>query len=151
MEFGCAEQNLSDIHNVTRQCRKRDMEEDGTPSADAFLLREQKNELYLSTNWLEYFDPSDRRVQISGVIQSLKRKGRTVKRSESFSVINVGAATIHCRRQCKLTIVFRSLNEINDPSHSGIYGYTKHNAKVALLLARLVSRSDVYHARDFLS
>ena len=151
MESGCTEQNLSNIHNVARQCRKRDMEEDGTPSADAFLLRAEKNELYLSTNWLEYFDPNDRQTQISSVIQSLQRKGRTVKRSESFSVINVGEATIQCKRQYKLTIFFRNLNELNDPSHSGIYGYTKHNAKVALLLARLVSPSDVYLAHNFLS
>ena len=149
MEFGPAvQQELSPNNNVARYCRKRDMAEDGTPMDGAFLLKDDVGENYLSTNWLECFHPSDRRLQINGVIRSLRAKSFNVRNNASFAVLNVGVAINDCQRQLNLELRFVVLGDRQDPSHTGIYGYAQHNAKTAAVLAKSVNPGDVYPARD---
>ena len=144
MGFGHAQQReLSDIHNVARYCRKRDIAEDGIPTENAFRLREDQNECYLSTNWLEYFHGINRRFQIDCVIQSLKAKGRDVRNNASFAVLNVGTAISECGKRANVDIRFITLGESGDPSHAGVFGMVNHNAKTAAVLAKLVDSSEV--------
>lgn len=146
MEYGQnVQQELSHNHNVARHCRKRDIGEDGTPMDGAFLLR--ADEPYLSTNWLEHFHPSDRHLQLNGVLQSLRGK-RNVANNAFLSVLNVGIAVSACQKQLKLELRFVLLRESCDPSHTGIYGYAGHNAKTAAVLAKSVNLDEVYPVGD---
>ena len=113
---------LEPTHHVARHCRRRDIRGDGRVSPAAFALR--AGEEYLSTNWLEHFHDTDRPSQIAGV----------------------SIAT--CQDNLNLEIQFVALGEAHDPSHTGIYGYTAHNAAVATLLATLVNPDEVYPADD---
>ena len=108
----------------------------------AFLLRE--GEEYLSTNWLEHFHPADRDVQLAGVRQALRDKGRGVRRTAFFLVLNAGDAIDQCRQKLNLEIRFVPLGERRDPSHTGIYGLTGNKSQAADALAQAVSPAEVH-------
>ena len=103
-------------------------------------------EAYLSTNWLEHFHPADREVQLAGVRQALLDKGRGVRRTGFFLVLNVGATVDRCRQELNREIQFISLGEPHDPSHTGIYGLAADKARAAQVLAQGVSPAEVYPA-----
>ena len=129
-------------HNVLRHSRPRDIDPFGVPSANAFRIRD--GELYLSTSWLEYFHDSDRSIQVSRACQDLRKK-RTVKRNDPLIVLNVGAAVSACKAQ-NVDIKFITLGELDDPSHTGIYGLTAAKAQAARALAQAVNPAEVYPA-----
>ena len=141
---GLGRRDLPDSHHVARYCRRRDIGSDGVPLETAFYLRTAEE--YLSTNWLEYFHDTDRRLQIDGVAQVLLDKGFGVRRTASFAVLNVGAAISACREYLNLDIQFVTLGESHDPSHAGIYGHADRHNAVAAMLAALVSPDEVYPA-----
>ena len=103
-------------------------------------------EEYLSTNWLEHFHPADRDLQLAGVRQALRDKGRGVRRTAFFLVLNAGDAVDQCRQKLNLEIRFVPLGERHDPSHTGIYGMVGNESKAAQLLAQAVSPGEVYPA-----
>ena len=138
------QQELEPRHHVARYCRSRLIGTDGLPIPEAFTLRE--GEEYLSTNWLEYFHPTDRLRQTASVRQALLDKGRTVRRTAFFLVLNAGTAIDHCSEELNREIQFVNLGEVHDPSHTGIYGYTSRDTRTAALLAESVNPSEVYPA-----
>ena len=110
----------------------------------AFLLRE--GEVYLSANWLEHFHSADRDIQLDGVRQALRDKGRGVRRTAFFLVLNAGDAIDQCRQKLNQEIRFVPLGERRDPSHTGIYGLTGNKSQAADALAQAVSPAEVYPA-----
>ena len=108
------------------------------------MLRE--GETYLSANWLEYFHPADRDIQLTGVRQTLLDKGFRVARTGHFGVLNVGDAVDRCRQRLNLGIRFVKLDEPHDPSHTGIYGLAADKARAAQVLAQAISPAEVYPA-----
>ena len=145
MVFGQdAQRELSSVHSVARYCSKRRLGDDGLPLESAFLLDD--DELYVSTNWLEYFHPYDRPFQIDCVRQSLIAKHFTIRRSARFAVLNVGTAIAVCKDKLNLDIRFLTLGESHDPSHTGIFGLPEGNEETAQVLARSVSPTEVYPA-----
>ena len=73
------------------------------------------------------------------------RVKRTVQRGEFIAVLNIGSATVSCNSHLGIDLQFITQGGIDDPSHTGIFGYTDDdNAKVALELAKSVNPSDVY-------
>ena len=78
--------------------------------------------------------------------QALLDKGRGVRRTGFFLVLNVGAATDQCRQELNREIQFINLGEPHDPSHTGIYGMLGNESKSAQLLAQAVSPTEVYPA-----
>ena len=135
--------HLLDTDNVARYCPKRKIADDGIPMEEAFRLRKHINEQYLSTNWLEYFRLYPQRAQIDCVIQSLSTKLK-IDGEDAIVVLNVGAATQRCSELAQVNLKFINFGRNDDPSYTGIYGYTEHNAKVALALAKLDDRDLVY-------
>ena len=117
---------------------------DGAPLEEAFLLREREE--YLSTNWLEYFHLEDRNVQLAGVRQSLLDKGRTVARSASLAVLNVGETVDRCQQALDLSIIFINFGEPEDQSHTGIFGLTEQPDRAAQVLAKSITPDAVYPA-----
>ena len=103
-------------------------------------------ETYLSTNWLEYFDPVNRSRQIDGVRQTLVDKGRTVARSAYFAVLNVGLSIEMCQQESNLPVQFINLGESRDPSHTGIFGLVNTPSLAAHTLAESVNPNEVYPA-----
>ena len=135
---------LSHSDHIARYCRPRDIRSDGRPLRDAFLLR--PGELYLSTNWLEYFHNSERQSQIAGVHRALADKGFHVRASASFAVLNVGVTIVVCKNALNLDIQILTLGEPHDPSHTGIYGCPPENTDAATLLAKSVALNEMYSA-----
>lgn len=103
-------------------------------------------EEYLSTNWLEHFHPADRDTQLAAVRQTLLDKGRSVRRTAFFLVLNVGVAADRCRQELNREIRFVNLVEPHDPSHTGIFGMLGNEAKAAQLLAQSVNPAEIYPA-----
>ena len=135
---------LSGSDSVARYCRPRALLSDGRPARAAFMLR--PGEEYLSTNWLEHFHATDRPAQLDGVRQALAGKGFRMSRAARFAVLNVGAAADMCRDLLDAPIRFIALGEPQDPSHTGIYGYTAHNTAVAAALAGAVASNALHPA-----
>ena len=133
---------LSSDEHVARHCRPRDIVDSGILSSNAFLLRNQ--EPYLSTNWVEYFHPSDRALQISAVRGSLIAKGRTVKNNDLLLILNVGVATSRCKAKLGLDLSFVTLGDPSDPSHTGIYGLQGNKVNAASELAASVKSDEIY-------
>ena len=129
------ENNLLPEHNVARYCGPRKII-NGTLAYDVFLLR--IGEGFLSTNWLEYFHPSDRQFQVVAVRNALESKGFRVNRNGGFAILNVGTAVQRVYRDCNLLLNFRPLGQASDPSHTGIFGYSVDDTDVAESLANLV-------------
>ena len=135
---------LSPHENVARHRRPRDIDENGILSSNAFLLRNAES--YVSVNWLEYFHPSDRAIQLTAVRRSLIEKGRTVKSNDLLIVLNVGVATERCKAKLGLDLGFITLGEPDDPSHTGIYGIRGNIVNAASELAASVSPAEIYTA-----
>ena len=89
----------------------------------------------MSTNWLEYFHPSGRQLQISRVRGTLEAKGFRVNRNGGFAVLNVGDAT-KVVGYVGLSVLL--LGQSNDPSHAGIFGIPEGDADIAVALAKSV-------------
>ena len=137
---------LESHNSVARHCRRRDVGNDGVPPPDVFLVRD--GEPYLSTNWCEYFHPSDRRVQVDGIVDSLRKK-RTVKRGDGIIVLRVGPAIDACRTSLDIDLQFWVLGEFDDPSHTGIFGlFDEYKARIAHTLAMSVNEHDVHPVED---
>ena len=104
----------------------------------------REGEVFLSTNWLEYFHESERVDQLEGVKQALTNKGFQIRSTAYFAVLNVGSAISICKDYLALDIFFSTTGEFSDPSHTGIYGYSSLNARTAALLAASVNSNEVY-------
>ena len=100
---------------------------------------------YLSTAWLEYFHSTDRDVQMRGVAEALDAK-LTLRPSGRIGVLNVGDAIQACQQQSRINIEVWLLGESDDPSHTGIYGYTdvQVDPDPPAVLSRLVKSQDVF-------
>ena len=99
-------------HNVARYCRPRWMVS-GIVSRDAFLPRD--GESFLSINWLEHFDQSDRVVQVTGVRAALAAKNFRVHPKGRFAILNVGVASQRVRQFQNLRLLFQVLGRLTIP------------------------------------
>ena len=132
------ENNLLPEHNVARYFGPRKII-NGTVAYDVFLLR--AGEDFLSTNWLEYFHPTNRQLQVAAVQDALESKGFRVGRNGRFAILNVDTVVQQVYRACNVLLNFRLLGQPNDPSHTGIFGYSTDDTDVAESLANLVQES----------
>ena len=67
--------------------------------------------------------------------------------SHFLAVLNVGAAVDACKKKQSVDVQFITYGEAVDPSHTGIYGYTPHQHRIAELLASLVGSDACYLVR----
>ena len=140
---------LDDTHHIARYFGFKKQNADGSPSPAAFLLSDKdfkpKPNIadprpFLSTNWLEIFHKQDRAAQIKGVIDSLKAKNMGLGATANFAVFNVLDAKTKCEAE-GFPIEIKTTGEIDDPSHTGIYGLEHVNQDVAAILALQVKHS----------
>ena len=125
---------------ISRYCSPRTLLEDGQPSAASFMLR--TDEEFLSVNWLEYFDLSNRQTQITQVRRVLRL---TPAATAKIAVLNIGGILNRISRNSGRVLAVLHEPEQNDPSHSGIHGYRHEDDLVADLIAEEVR--EIYSAR----
>ena len=122
----------------------RQRDERGYPSPAAFTLRLDEGEDFLSSTWMEYFHPNCKNDQVQDALAALRAK-RTVGIEARLAVMNIGDVLQSCADADTL-VEIKTTGEVDDPSHTGIYGYTHVNDEVAAILARRV-KHQIHSAR----
>jgi hypothetical protein len=131
--------------HVGRYCKASTVE-NGEISAAAFMMRE--TEQYLSVNWLEVLNRSDRTIQIRD-LRALYATKLRVGTTARIAVLNVGDLRTKVERESpdsRLLRVLHEPEEPNDPSHAGIYEIPHDDEIIAELIAQVVLEK--YPARD---
>jgi hypothetical protein len=128
---------IVDEHHVVRHCKKRNLVVRDDKIVDifpeAFLLREDKDETYLSANYVEYFAGS-RDVQIKSCLSDLHI---TPKPKDGLMRLNVGEMkSAGLRQNVKLQVLHKGGTS---SSYSGIFGMPRdpQDRVLASLLASL--------------
>ncbi len=129
---------VPDSNHISRHCGGSHVE-DGEIGADAFMLRASDESL--SVNWLELLQLSDRQSEIREVCRVLRDKGRTLGPTSVIAVLNVGEVLEHVRNAEARTLKVVHVPEENDPSHSGIFGYTAEDDIIADLIAQKINET----------
>ncbi len=130
---------VPDPDHVARYCGGASIHEDGRVDGGVFRLR--KLEPYLSVNWLEYLEPSDRSKQLDAVRTAFQQKPRfKVGSTARFAVHNVGALRTYVRDESPDRRELSVLHEpdLDDASHCGVYGLTMDDDLIADLIADIV-------------
>jgi hypothetical protein len=130
-------QAIPDSDHVGRYCKASTVE-NGEISAAAFMLRE--TEEYLSVNWLEELNRSDRAIQIRD-LRSLYATKLRVGTAARIAVLNVGALRAKVEGESpdsRLLRVLHEPEEPDDPSHAGIYDVSHDDEIIAELIAQTV-------------
>lgn len=136
--------------HIARYCRPMQVE-DGNIQATAFMLR--PGEPYLSVNWLEFLNCSDRHNEIAELRNIYSKKLNNVGQRAKLAVLNVGDM---CNNVLSESTDMRHLKVFHDPvvhddpkksdpSHSGIYNLKQDDELIAELILETVR--DTYAAR----
>jgi hypothetical protein len=126
---------IPDTDHVVRHCPPKKCEAT-IASPDAFLLRLEIEEEYLSTQWLEKSGEKDLIEQLRAAERSLSKR-RSLKRSDRFARLHVGTATQNVSNHCNVALEFRWLGKRKD-LYSGVFGIPQDarvNEKIALQLS----------------
>jgi hypothetical protein len=137
---------IPDPDHIARFCRPGQVADEQI-QATAFMLR--SNEEYLSVNWLEYLNCSNRDHEINEIRNVYSAKLNIGARAK-IAVLNVGEV---CERVLKESEDRRNLevlhdpieDDLYDPSHSGIYNLTQDDELIAELILETVH--EAYPAR----
>ncbi len=130
--------------HVSRYCKPQCVGADGLPLGCAFDLRDQ--ERYLSVNWLEYFEELCLAKAIDRVRQVFHDKGFKTARRGRFATLQVNQIELIISSLSPNPFRIMHLPSQNDPSHSGIYGYTATDKSIALRISALARAQDMYPA-----
>jgi len=129
---------IPDADHVVRLCKASTVD-NGVIQATAFMLR--RVEQYLSVNWLENLNRSDRMSEVRE-LQDLYRSKFKVGAGARLAVLNVGILKAKVENESN-GAQLRVLHEPEDfdPSHAGIYGISHDDDLVAELIAQVVLES----------
>jgi hypothetical protein len=131
---------IPDSDHVARYCKGTSIS-NGEIQATAFMMRE--TDQYLSVNWMEVLNRSDRLSEICELQLLYSRKFNRVGATARIAVLNVGAvrAKIKIETSGEHLLPITHEPETDDPSHAGIYGIPHDNELVAELIAQVVLES----------
>jgi hypothetical protein len=137
---------IPDQDHIARFCRPMQVSE-GKIQATAFMLR--SDEEYLSVNWLEYLDCSSRDQEINE-IRNIYSEKLNVGKSAKIAFLNVGEIRekVFTESPDKRNIEVLHvpiMNDLHDPSHSGIYNLKQDDELIAELILEIVH--EAYPAR----
>ena len=130
-------QVVPDSDHVARYCKASTVE-DGEVQATAFMLRD--DEEYLSVNWLENLNCSDRRSEIRA-LQGLYSRKLNVGTAARIAILNVGTFRAKVANESPDMRQLRVLHEPiipEGPSHAGIYDISSDDEIIAELIAQTV-------------
>ena len=133
---------IDDVNNLARLCSPSRVI-DGKPNGEAFRPRKIDN--YLSVNWIEYFRDIERDEQIEEIRRAFISKDFDLKENAKFAVVNVGDVREYVRQNSQDSRALRVYREEDDdpqdPSHSGIHGYSWDDILIADLIAFRVQQT----------
>lgn len=137
---------IPDTDHIVRFCKPMQAPE-GQIQATAFMLRPVDK--YLSVNWLEYLNCSNRDHEINEIRNVYSEKLNVGARAK-IAVLNVGEV---CEKVLTESPDKRNIevlhepieNDVHDPSHSGIYNLKQDDELIAELILETVQ--EVHHAR----
>ena len=136
-------EKIPDQNHIARFCRPWQVHEEQI-QATAFMLRE--GEEYLSVNWLEFLNCSNRENEITK-LRTIYSETFTVGARAKIAVLNVGEVRKKVLTESpdgrNLEVLHAPL--MNDPSHSGIYNLKQDDELIAELILETVRES--YSAR----
>ncbi|MCI0559949.1 MAG: hypothetical protein MN733_15770 [Nitrososphaera sp.] len=123
---------------------------DGTVSGTAFRLRERlgQPERYLSVNWLEYLNKSERAAEIAEIRTIFAAKFKRVGSQAKIAVLNIGELRDYVFQNSEDNRDLQVLHEPDepeDPSHSGVHNLRLDDNLIADLIAQTVQ--EIYPAR----
>ncbi len=133
---------LPDAHHVARYCSPRQVE-NGVPRWLAF--RPRPGDEYLSVNWLEFLEAGDLSTAV-GEMRVLFGGAFQLRTSGRFVVLNVGDVGAAVRDATGRPVHAEHRPTDQNPSHSGVVGYSAEDTAVAHAIAEIVMSEDVYPA-----
>lgn len=134
-------------HHVARYCKPLCVGTDGLPLACAFELRPERDEKYLSVNWLEYYNESELAIAVDCVRQAFLNKGFRPARSGRFAVLQINQMKSVISSLGSKPFRVKYLPTAKDRSHTGIFGYTAADNSTALKISELACAEDMHLAR----
>ena len=134
----------SDRDHISRYCKASTIDEFGMPMLVAFKLRTSINEQYLSVNWLEILNAPNVNAALRKVQKVLVGKKLDIEPKGRFAVLSVGTLTTLIQDTCNITLQVKHSPTKEDESHSGIFGYTRENKKVAKKIAEHLEPQNIY-------
>lgn len=136
-------EKIPDQNHIARFCRPWQVHEEQI-QATAFMLRE--GEEYLSVNWLEFLNCSNRENEITK-LRTIYSETFTVGARAKIAVLNVGDVHEKVLTESPDGRNLEVLHDpaMNDPSHSGIYNLKQDDELIAELILETVHES--YSAR----
>jgi len=138
---------VPDSDHIARYCKPMAIE-DGRLLPTAFMLRPEEE--YLSVNWLEYLNCSNRESEIQGVLAAYSAKQFKPKASSKIAVLNVGKVRQAVRLESSDGRNLRILHKPSlpyDPSHSGVHNISPDNELIAEIIVQLICDRDIYSTR----
>lgn len=123
---------IPDSDHIARYCGGSSVASDGSVNRMAFRIR--NGEEYLSVNWLEFLEKNTREEEIAEVRNVLQKKLTLGSRSR-IAVANVGPLINHIREERVLKVQHEP--DLDDPSHSGIFGYGIDDDLIAFMIAEV--------------
>ena len=135
---------LPNHDHVARYCKPSSVDEHGMPMASAFQLR--SGEQHLSVNWLEYGGTRDVEAAMPRLRTGFLTRGYRLRGGGRFAVLSVGLTKTAVRQALGHSLRIDHLPLDDDPSHSGIHGYTSDDFAVAVELKALLSTDAVHPA-----
>ena len=136
---------IGEDHHVARYCKPSAIGDDGLPLATAFELRDGED--HLSVNWLEFFKTTDLFQAIDFVRQAFRKKKFRVSSNGKFIMLQVSSVKEVILRNSDLPAKIIHLPEQNDPSHSGVFGYTASDELISTEIAELAHAEDIHPGR----
>ena len=127
--------NFKDIpkgDNICRYCKPSTVDNERLMGG-AFCMGEKEE--YLSVNWIEYLGIQNLKAAADKVYCVLCNKQYGVKPTGRMAIIGVGMA-ISVGHDARKEIRIQHVPESDDCSHSGIFGYTYDDYRIAVALAK---------------
>lgn len=133
---------VPDEHRVCRHVPKRWVLPNGTISSEAFCLKREKRERYLSSSWLEFFGGDDAHNE-----QRVRECTQLAfHRRDVFARVPVGSMRERVRRRFRILLAVRHIGGDN-PSYSGIHRIPRRKHEtVAVEIAFSVGRNNYFPA-----
>ena len=147
---------LEATSHVTKLVTNSKVHKEPIVIVDGGALRPRPNEGYMSVNWLEYDGDNDLKTCLQKIILILEKK-LNVKDNHWLPVINVKKAIDRIKTgtsdnrlmQFLYKPEFKPDFKWDDPSHSGVYGYSHshEDALIGDLMAEVVE--PLHKAKDY--
>lgn len=129
--------DVPNTDHVARYCNPQRVMRDPQTGAiigvfpQAFALRPEIKESYLSTHWMEFFE-LDVDAQFQAVVAALRNKLKIVRPEAAVARLNAGCVVQEGVMR-GLSIRIRDHSNRNDPGYSGIYGMPRDNSDIEFL------------------